>query len=130
MILGVLFFATTVVVFLVISCKGETPPAPILLSIEASPDRLHVEAGSLRQVKITAAYRESGKKVIDSANFTSANSTVVSVDTLGWFKAGLAGSTNVSVSYKEGEVTKTTVVPVTVTGVVPHNPNAGIYVSE
>lgn len=66
---------------------------------------------------ITAFYTDDTSKLIDNGNciFSSSNTAVATVDGTGKVTAIASGSTVITISYSEKEVTKTANVPVTVT---------------
>ena len=89
--------------------------ATALSSIKASPSTVSLTANATQQLTITASYTKGATKTVTTTStYSSSNVKIATVTTGGLVKGIAAGSATITVSYKEGTVTKTVTVPVTV----------------
>jgi len=89
--------------------------AATLQSIKATPSTLSLSANATQQLAITASYTKGASKTVTAiSTYKSSSATIATVTTGGLVKGIAAGSATITVSYKEGTVTKTVTVPVTV----------------
>lgn len=109
---------------LVVTFVGCAPAVPALTSITASPVPVSLTAGGIMQLKITASYTKGETKIVTTGTYSSSNATVATVTAEGLVMAGVAGSATITVSYNEGGVNKTVMVPVTVPGTLRSVPGA------
>ena len=100
----------SLLVFASIGCAAAT-----LSSIKASPSTISLAANATQQLTITASYSKGATKTVTATStYKSSNEKIATVTTGGLVKGIAPGSATVTVSYKEGIVTKTITVPVTV----------------
>jgi len=89
--------------------------AAALSSIKASPSTVSLAANATQQLTITASYTKGATKIVTATStYKSSNEKIATVTTGGLVKGIAPGSATITVSYKEGTVTKTIMVPVTV----------------
>jgi uncharacterized protein YjdB len=89
--------------------------AAVLQSIKASPSTLSLSANATQQLTITASDSKGISKTVTTiSSYSSSNMKIATVTTGGLVKGIVAGSATITVSYREGTVTKTVTVPVTV----------------
>ncbi|HSA57444.1 MAG TPA: hypothetical protein VLE53_17160 [Gemmatimonadaceae bacterium] len=97
-------------------------PQQTLGSITANVTALNLAAGATATISVTAY--DVNDQIIESVaspTFSSANTSVAVVESDGRVIGLLAGSGQINVSLSHGGVTRTTQVPVTVTGSLPAN---------
>jgi|TARA_Y100000294_G_scaffold71667_1_gene67876 uncharacterized protein YjdB len=86
--------------------------------IMASPSTTSLAANTTRQLNISAVYvKGSGgvmKDVTDNSTYESSDSTITVVSKEGILTGIAAGSANITVSFTDGEETRTIEIPVTV----------------
>ena len=89
--------------------------ATALSSIKASPSTISSADNATQQLTITASYTKGATKTVTTTStYSSSNVKIATVTTGGLVKGIAVGSATITVSYKEGSVTKTVTVPVTV----------------
>jgi Bacterial Ig-like domain (group 2)/FG-GAP-like repeat len=91
-----------------VSCGGgsKTPPTPTLQSISVSPSAVSVVAGKTQQYSATGAYSDESTKALSSADWSTSDSTLATINSSGLLTAVKQGS--VTVSAKSGSVTGST----------------------
>ena len=97
-------------------------PQPTLGSITANVTALNLAAGATATISVTA--RDVNNEIIEGAanpTFSSTNTSVALVETDGRVWGLLAGTGEINISLSHGGVSKSTQVPVTVTGSLPAN---------
>lgn len=114
----------------VASAGCKKPPVPwesmALSAIVSDPIRVNIPVNATSNLTISAMYSKisageitsgsGGFKVVTSnVTFKSSNASIVTVNRSGLARGVAAGSTNISVSYTYGNITKTTDIPVTIT---------------
>jgi uncharacterized protein YjdB len=89
--------------------------ASSLKSIIASPNNISLAVNATQQLTITATYTNGSlKNVTVPSTYKSSNEKIATVTKTGLVKGIAKGSASITVSYSEGNVTKTVMVPVTV----------------
>lgn len=112
--------ATVMAESLLLGCGGNQAPAT-LSSLVVSPASWSAKVGDTQQIHVTAKMSDgSSKDVTANASFSSANSSIASVDASGLATALATGSTSLTASYKN----KTASVGVTVSAKTASGPNA------
>ncbi len=109
-------------------CKKVVAPweSMALSSIAASPYRVNIPVDGTSNLTINAIFSKissgnittasGGLRVVTSnVTFKSSNEAIVTVNGSGLARGVAAGSANISASYTDGNITKTTDIPVTVT---------------
>ena len=97
-----------------------------LSSIAASPYRVNIPVNGTSNITINAIFSKvssgnittgsGGLRVVTSSvTFKSSNAAIVAVNGSGLARGISAGSANISVSYTDHNITKTTDIPVTIT---------------
>ena len=97
-----------------------------LSSIAAQPYRVNIPVNGTSNLTINAVYSKissgnittgsGGIRVITSnVSFKSSNEAVATVNGSGLVRGITAGSANISISYTDGNITKTSEIPVTIT---------------
>lgn len=94
-----------------------TSPAPTapgsLLSISSSPAATEIRIKNTRQLDITAVYSDGTRRsVTDKCTYKSEDEKIVTVSATGLVTGVGAGSTSVTISYTEDQVTQTVSVPI------------------
>lgn len=108
-------------------CKNAPAPweSMALSSIVSDPIRVNIPVNATSNITISAMYSKisagdittgsGGFKVVTSGvTFKSSNETIVTVNRSGLARGISVGSANISVSYTEGNITKTTSIPVAI----------------
>ena len=99
-----------------------------LSSISVLPETMSIVRVNTQAISsITAYYDNGSSEAIDKpdCSYQSSNDAIASVSTIGLVTGKIAGSAIITVSYSEGEITKSDTVSVTVTNPAPTPPSGG-----
>ena len=90
------------------SCGGgsNTPPTPTLQTVSVSPSGASVVAGKTQQYTATGSYSDNSTKALLTADWTTSDSSVATIDATGLLTGVKQGS--VMVSAKSGTITGST----------------------
>jgi len=101
-----------------------TVVSPVVLSsIEVLPSSMSLNVGEMQTISsVTAFYDNSSSTNVNlgACNYTSSNPDCATISSSGTVTAVSDGSATITISYTEGEVTKTTSVEITV-GIIAQN---------
>ena len=90
-----------------------------LTSIEVSPATINVYVGNSNTITSVVAYYDNGDSIylsLADCDYTSSNINIATVDNNGLITGVSPGTATITVSYTEGDITKTDTVGATVTG--------------
>lgn len=126
--IAVIVIMASLLIMAAVGCKKVVAPWESfeLSSIAAQPYRVNIPVNATSNLTINAVFSKissgnittgSGgiRVVTNNTTFKSSNEAVAAVNGSGLVRGISAGSANISVSYTDGHITKTTEIPVTVT---------------